>query len=764
MKKFSWHGLFIAALVALINVNGSAVAQMMVDKQEATTNGILSSGASGDIGRMDTSLGTPVIRSDDGQIREATVVRTISENDKQDNSPAPPRPLPPNDFQQFVQTSTGKLLPLYGFELFSTTRFNIAANTPVASDYRLGPGDELRIKGWGSIELDVRASIDRNGLIHIPRVGSIQLAGVRSSDAEASIRSAIARYYKDFQISVTQGQIRGITIYVVGQARQPGSHTVSGASTLISALFEVGGPNSLGSMRKIHVKRGERTITEIDLYEFIAHGNKSGDIRLQDGDTVVIPPASGYIALTGAVATPAVYEIKGAGEILSSILTYAAGLPVLADPKQAYLERVDPSLKPSRSVESFPLDTANLRKVLRNGDVLSVLPLTGEFANAVTLRGNVEQPVRSPWRDGMKIKDLIPNKSVLMSRASVQRQNNVLRSDETNDSLTRRIGNLIDEVNLDYAVIERVNSQQISMQLIPFNLGKALDDPGSPDNLPLQPGDIVTVFSVNDVRVPQSKRKIFVQVEGEVAKPGIYQMSAGDGLLELIRNAGGLTADAYLFGAEFYREQVRVAQQNGLTKLLDQMELQAQGRLNAAVGSATSTDNNTQLRIQAEIQSQQRVFQRLRNLKPTGRVMLNISPEVKKQRVPGLKLENQDRLIIPPKPDFVYVLGAVNSEAAFVWQPNKSVKTYLDLAGLTIGADADEAFILRADGSVVGSKSMGFFGSIGSVNVLPGDTLVLPEKVVIESPWSVFTRNAKDITQIIYQFSLGAAAIKTLRD
>jgi protein involved in polysaccharide export with SLBB domain len=764
----------VASLFALVSVLGFTYtasaqdvnpAEALARRTDLGANsalaGIAANGST--VGRMDTNLGTPAIRSDDN-----------AKNDTSDSKKPQLvvlKPLPPNDFQKFIESSTGKNLPLYGAEFFSgeSSAFAPQSNTPVSADYRIGPGDEIQIKGWGSVDIDVRAVVDRNGLIHIPRVGSVNLAGVRSSQAEDTVRAAVARYYRDFELSVTQGQLRGMTIYVVGQARQPGAYQLAGTSTLVSALFASGGPNQLGSMRHIQVKRGDRVVTELDIYDFIGRGDKSADVKLQDGDTIVIPPARGFVALTGAVSAPAVYELDSDKDTLASILAIAGGLPVVADPKQAYLERIDPTQKPSRTVESFALDTNSLKKKLRNGDLLTILTLSQEFGNAITLRGNVDQQVRTPWREGMRIRDLIPGKSFLMSRSSVQRQNNALRSDDNETSLANRVGQLVDQVNFDYAVVERVNNQQVSMQLIPFNLGKALDDASSTDNLLLEPGDIVTVFSVNDVRIPQGKRQIFVKVEGEVASPGIYPMIPTEGLLDMINKAGGLTPDAYLFGSAFYREEVREAQKRNLEKLVDQLEVQVQSRLNAAIGTLTSSSPEavqaSQLRMQTELQSQQRIIQRLRSLQPTGRVMLGISPDPKLQRLPVLRLENQDKLVIPSRPDFVYVLGAVNSESALLWQSGKSVRHYIDLSGATHGADIDQAFILRADGSVVTQNNTSWLGSgVAGVKALPGDTIVLPEKIISESAWSVFTRNAKDITQIIYQFSLGAAAIKTLRD
>lgn len=209
-------------------------------------------------------------------------------------------------------------------------------------------------------------------MIHIPRIGAVSMNGIRSAQAEDVIRAAIGKYYRDFQLSVTMGQLRGITVYVVGQARKPGSYTLSSNSTLVSALFASGGPNQNGSMRHVQVKRAEKTVTDLDLYAFLAKGDKSADIKLQDGDTIVIPAAKGFVALSGKVANSAVYELAGDGETIGSMLAVAGGLPVVADPKRAQLERLDPNKKPARTVEAFALDAQGLAKKLRSGDLLTV--------------------------------------------------------------------------------------------------------------------------------------------------------------------------------------------------------------------------------------------------------------------------------------------------------------------------------------------------------------------------------------------------------
>jgi protein involved in polysaccharide export with SLBB domain len=492
---------------------------------------------------------------------------------------------------------------------------------------------------------------------------------------------------------------------------------------------------------------------------------------LEDGDTIVIPAATGYVALAGRVSNAAVYELSGDRDTVGSLLDVAGGVPVVADPTRVQLERIDPSRRPSRNVELLALDAAGKARTLRSGDVLTVAPLVTDFGQTVTLRGNVSQPIRSPWQPGMTVHDLIPNRAYLMSRASVKRQNKVFQADSddaavgtklTGDSLAQQIGDLIDEVNFDYAVVERVDGDKLQVNLLPFNLGEALDNPVGLDNLALQPGDVVTVFSAKDVQVPQAKRQVFVRVEGEVLRPGVYQMSKGETLAQLVAKAGGPTSDAYMFGAAFYREAVKKAQSDSLKQLVRKLESQVDTKLSTAVASTQNTDTNA--RVQAEAQAQRSALDRLRNFQPSGRVMLGLPPTLDvKEDLPRLRLEPQDRLVVPARPDFVSVLGSVNTETALIWQQGKKVQDYLDRSGVTSGADQDEVFVIRADGSVV-SDSGSWFGRVKRMDVLPGDVIVLPEKADHESAWSVFTRNAKDITQIVYQFSLGAAAIKTLRN
>jgi protein involved in polysaccharide export with SLBB domain len=330
------------------------------------------------------------------------------------------------------------------------------------------------------------------------------------------------------------------------------------------------------------------------------------------------------------------------------------------------------------------------------------------------------------------------------------------------------MGDLIDEVNLDYAVIERVDRANLNSKLIPFNLGRVLANANDPENLPLVAGDILTVFSANDVRLPFAKRRVNVRVEGEVVNPGVYQMLPGETLQTVLAKAGGLTKDAYLFGASFFRDDVRKTQEENLQQLMRRIEAETASSLTqlsqSQGASSDTTGGMTAQKLQAAQAAQKQALQRLQSVKPTGRIALGLQPEINASpfKLPAIRLQNKDQLIIPSKPDFVYIFGAVNTESALLHKPGKTVADYLEQSGLATGADRNNVILMRVDGSAMTSSS-GWGNSVMRSEVMPGDTIVLPEKVDRETAWSAFTRNTKDVTQIFFNLGLGAAALKTLR-
>ena len=327
-----------------------------------------------------------------------------------------------SDFERFAEDGTGQRLPVYGRRLFDEvpTTFAPVERVPVPADYVLGPGDELLIRAWGKIDLDSRVTVDRNGQVYLPRVGTLNVAGLRYEQLEGYLHASISALFKDFELNVALGQLRSIQIFVLGSARQPGAYTVGSLSTLVDALFASGGPSATGSMRHIQLRRGNRLVAEFDMYDVVQKGDKSHDVPLLPGDVIYIPPIAAQIAISGNVNEPGVYELKGATTVAAA-LEGAGGLTSLAGAERVLLERIDN--RSARRVEEFALDASGLARLLQDGDLLRIFPLSPKFENAVTLRGNVAEPGRYVWKEGMRVSDLIPSRDFLITRDFWNRQN-----------------------------------------------------------------------------------------------------------------------------------------------------------------------------------------------------------------------------------------------------------------------------------------------------------------------------------------------------
>ncbi len=248
------------------------------------------------------------------------------------------------------------------------------------------------------------------------------LAGVKYANLEDLLKREIGRVFRNFEISASLAQLRTIEIFALGNAKSPGRYTISSLSTLVNALFASGGPSASGSMRNIELKREGKTIANFDVYDLLVFGDKSKDVPLLPGDVIYIPPVGPQIAIAGSVNVPAIYEIKN--EDLREAIRLAGGLTSMAGGQQLSIERIENHT--SRTVETLSLDAHGLSTKLQDGDVIRVTAILPRFDNAVTLRGNVANPGRYPWKKGMRLSDLIPNKDVLLTRAFWNAQNQLI--------------------------------------------------------------------------------------------------------------------------------------------------------------------------------------------------------------------------------------------------------------------------------------------------------------------------------------------------
>ena len=785
-----------------------------------------------------------------------------------------------SEFQRLVAASTGRVLPIYGAKFFTNapTTFAPVTHIPVTPEYVIGPGDELLIRIWGQVTLDGHFTVDRSGAIYIPHIGTVQVSGIPVAKLRDYLKSQIGRNYKNFDLNVNLGQLRSIEIFIVGHAKQPGSYTISSLSTLVNAIFASGGPDTVGSMRNIQVRRGEKTISTFDLYDFLLNGDKSKDIPLLSGDVVYIPPVGPMVAVAGAIDEPALYELRNETDI-KQVISLAGGFATLAQSNNIRIERLRPEDN-TRSVLDVKYDDTGLTTSIRDGDIIEVIPIIDRFKDAVTLRGNVADPRRFAWKPSMHVRDLIPDKEALLTRNYWHELNQLgepildsdqgvrryapeapfaevngsgispspasstvalpnahdsdrnvygLRQDSSNDDVSNRSqmqpnqagqlnqssqlnsteqtgvsgsrttpsnqnqdssntnGNnlsrgslgaavtgtarrfpiknsvLLNAPDIDwaYAVIERVDKTTLETHLLPFNLGRAVIDGDPSQNLELLPGDVITVFSKADIRVPQAQQTKFVRLEGEFSAAGIYSVKPGETLRQLVARAGGLTSAAYLYGSEFTRESAKVIQQQRLLEYADDLDQRI--KFAQANSAANVTNPQDELADMNALQNARTAAARLRQLQVSGRIVLSIKPAASSlEDIPELPLEDGDTFIVPPVPATVGVYGSVYDQNSFMYDSQKRTGNYIQLAGGgTRTADVGRSYIIRADGSVVSRQFSGarLTGSFESRRLYPGDAIVVPEQIG-KRP---MIRNLVDIATIIGQLGLGIAAIQVLK-
>ena len=707
--------------------------------------------------------------------------------------------LPPTEFQQMVAATTGRNLTIFGASLFRSVPSTFAPITdvPVGPGYLLGPGDEVDLQLSGQINQQLQLTVDRTGSISLPGLGTVHVAGLPYAQLPAFLNTQLGKIYRNFNLNVNLGSLRTIQVFVTGQALRPGSYSIGSLSTLLNAIFASGGPLPQGSLRNIQVNRAGRTIDHFDLYDLLLKGDKTGDIPLQTGDVIFIPIVGPQIAVLGSVNNPAIYEIKGETNAAQGLAL--AGGPTGAAAANIRLERVfEHSM---RSIEDVSLAGGGAQ--LQNGDILSVGSVTDRFRDAVTLRGNVANPGRYVWHAGMRISNLIPDKASLITRDYWRKRNELgqMVSDyqaaapgqpAQPEGALQVHGNSVDQraasgaasqngsgnsggssvgtaltgnsgvftahndvvlsapdIDWSYAVIERQNTKDLTTSLIPFNLGKLVLDGDSAQNYTLQPGDVVTIFSTADVRVPSVQQTRFVRLEGEFVGAGVYSVLPGETLRDLIRRAGGFTPDAYLYASEFTRESTRRVEQQRLREYAD--ELQAQISSNQARAAANPTQAGAATSTDAES-----AVSRLRAVQPIGRIVLDFRPDSQGlDSVPALALEDGDRFVVPRVPSSVTVEGQVYNANAFVYIAHQRAIDYLHRAGgPDREADKRRIFVLRADGSVISRQ----YADVNKAPIYPGDTVVVPPTL---DKRAIFQRIV-DTAQIVGNVGLAAATIAVI--
>ena len=762
--------------------------------------------------------------------------RQQSQNGPSQEPRLPPEPL--TEFQKFVASTIGQVLPNFGADLFRRVPSTFAPvdMAPVPPDFVVGPGDELRIRVWGQLSFQANVRVDRSGDIYLPQVGPVHVASVPFAELDGHLRSAIGRVFHNFDLTVDLGQIRSIQIYLAGEARTPGVYTVSSLSTLVDALFVSGGPNSQGSLRNIELRRGSQTVAHFDLYDLLVRGNKSTDAKLLPGDVIFIPPVGPQIAITGSVKTPAIYELLP-GEPLSEALSDAGGTSTVASAARISVERIQDHNE--RQAMEIAYDKDGLATPLADGDIVRVFSIVPRYGKTIILRGNIANPGRFAWHPGMRISELIPDKDSLVTRnywwrrtqlglpapefeptpgfqdlrqpydgnaitlkpsRSEEPNSQYATQDSTQDTTQNQSGSLQNrnltaqqrngssslgaqqnsesqgprpaqrttirllapDIDWDYATVERIDPETLKTTLVPFDLGKLVLQHDASQDLELKSGDIVSIFSVADIRVPLAEQTKLVTLDGEFVHSGVYSVRPDETLKELVERAGGISPKAYLYGSEFTRESVRVAQQARIDEYVQTLEMRMQRSNLALAASSTSTPQDLASGAAAQ-NSERDLVAALQRIRATGRIVLTLKPDSTGTiSLPDMTMENGDRFVIPPVPGIVNAIGAVYNQNSFLYVKGRRVGTYLQQAGgPTRDADRKRAFIIRANGDIVSydaGKSV-WGNEFLNLRLNPGDSIVVPEKTFKPSA----LRGVLDWTQVFSQLALGAAAINVIK-
>jgi len=701
--------------------------------------------------------------------------------------------------------------PLTGGGLASRTA---PVDLPIGPDYVLGAGDGLTINLWGGVSQNFARVIDREGKIALPEAGSLVVAGLTLQQVRSNIESALKQQYHNAQVDVTIGRLRTVRVYVVGDVQRPGAYDVSSLSTPLNAIYEAGGPTSVGSLRIVRHFRGQQLVREVDLYDFFLRGARMDDERLQAGDTLLIPPSGPQVAIFGMVKRPAIYELK-ASATLKDVLDNAGGVTVAAALNHITIDRIDPNKqRETVSLESAAADTpqATLAQIasfaVRDGDRVHVAAILPYSERAIYVEGHVTRPGKLAFRDGMQLTDVIHSYQDLLPEPAAKGE--IVRlvapdfHPETipfdladaligNTSITlqpfdtiRILGRY--EVDAPQVMIRgevlRPGSYALSQDMTPMKLvtmagGYKRDALLTNADLasytiengekvitertevpigsevfahaPLQSGDILTIHQLSGWNDIGAS----VILEGEVTYPGSYGLQEGERLSSVLRRAGGLRDTAYAAGAVLVRNQVRDLEEKTKVQLIHQIETSsASARLAPNLGSGQ--DQATL--VQAATQQQAEVLQRLKAQPASGRLVIHISADINSWAgTPAdIEMHTGDVLTLPKRPGFVLVSGQVYNASAITYVPGKEAGWYLRRAGGTNDiANRKEIFVIRANGSVIGRRSGEWYGSnVLSTRLDPGDVIVVPQRII---GGSLFWKNLLTVAQISSSIAFTAA-------
>ena len=440
-----------------------------------------------------------------------------------------------------LRKSGAEGLKPFGYDLFgkkAPSTFAPFSNVPLPSDYIVGAGDEIDVQLYGNQNRSLKLTVSRDGHVNLPDIGPVNVSGQRFTDVKAALEARIEHQLIGVHASISMGDTRAIRVFVLGEAKRPGSYTVSGLATVTSALYAAGGVKTVGSLRNVQLKRDGELVRRLDLYDLLIRGDTKDDAKLLQGDVIFIPPVGATVGIDGEVRRPAIYELRGESTV-AELIQLAGGLTPEADRTTVTLTRI--AENQHREVLSVDVAAFTRAQTLRNGDLVQVAHLRPTLDSGILVQGHVYSPQAFAWREGIRLTDVV-----------------------------RSVDQLRPNADIHYVLIRRESPPDRQVSVLSADLGLALASPGTTADPELMPRDRITVFDLasgrdhviqpvmDELRLQGHAQKPsqVVHVEGLVKVPGDYPLESGMRISDLVRAGGGTADSAYGQSAELVRYEV----------------------------------------------------------------------------------------------------------------------------------------------------------------------------------------------------------------
>lgn len=716
---------------------------------------------------------------------------------------------------------TQQALKQFGYDLFNNNAgsFMPATDIPTPENYLLGPGDSLIVQLYGKQNASHALTINREGQIQFPDIGPINLAGLNFSEAKQQLNQLVAEKMIGVRSSITMGSMRSIRVFILGEAKQPGSYTINALSTMTNALLMSGGIDQIGSLRNIQLKRQGKVVTTLDLYDLLLKGDTSNDSRLQPGDVIFIPPIGKTAGINGEVRRPGIYELT-TETTTQQLVDLAGGLLATAYPQASRIERINTSGNRTLLDINLTASKGQLTR-LHDGDVVQVFSVLNTMEEVVLIEGHVKRPGGFAFNPKQHFTDLLPT---------------------AND--------LLPNPDLHVGLILRELQPTRQIETLLFNPGNAFLAPKSKHDPELQSRDKIIIFNFKDdrsellhgvvqqlnIQANHLQRRQTAAIHGQVRFPGNYPLSKNMSAKDLITLAGGLTDRAFSLSAEITRYSFNPQQEQSIKHInvdltaskqplllaedslqikrtpnwvgtetitiegevafpgkytiqrgetLSQLLARAGGineyafveaavftreelrsneakqlaamreRLESDLANSNIEAKNTDQKI--AVDDAEDLLDKLQTSSATGRMVIDLKSIIENPSQNDVVLKDGDTLRIPRYRQAVTIIGEVQYPTSHIFDSKLDLEDYLERSGETTQkADKSRIYIVKADGSVHMPTSSRWF-SRSSQQIQPGDTIVVPYDSERMKPLPFWS----SVSQIFYQMALGAAAVNS---